>query len=237
MNNKVNNVAKQRAVKKAAVQPSQTQHNVKIVPMSTEHKVDIGDYKECYIVGGGPSLTAFHWPNLYDKFVIAINRAYEMLPNAQIIYFTDPDWWERHKNAIVEHGAALYRGRINRKPDIVHSKVFEFQLLAEQGWSDDWGYLYHGINSTYAAVQVAAQLGFKKINLLGVDMKWRGKRTHWHSGHKRIDPQLIFQRFMHNFNGMVPELKKRNIEVININYDTALTCFPVKSYKEAFPSR
>lgn len=232
MNNKGNHAAK-----RAVMQKPQKQHNVKIVPVSTEHKVDIGEHKECYIVGGGPSLTAFNWDNLNNKFVIAINRAYEKLPNAQIIYFTDPDWWQRHKDAIVEHGAALYRGRINRKPDIVHPKVFEFQLLAEQGWSDDWGYLYHGINSTYAAVQVAYQLGFKKINLLGVDMKWRGKRTHWHSGHKRIDPQLIFQRFMHNFNNMVPELKKRNIEVININYDTALKCFPVKSYKEAFPSR
>lgn len=203
--------------------------------MSEERKVDIGDHKECYIVGGGPSLTAFDWSNLDDKFVIGINRAYEKKPDLDIIYFTDPDWYDRHKDDILKLPAAKYRGRLQRKPEIVHPDVYEIQLVGEVGWSDKWGELYHGINSTYAAIQVAYQLGFKKINLLGIDMKWRGRRTHWHSGHKRIDPEAIFTRMGANLCALAPEAKKRGVEIVNINIDTALTCFPVRTFAQAFP--
>lgn len=201
-----------------------------------DRKVDIGDHKECFIVGGGPSLTVFDWKNLEDKFVIGINRAYEQLPNLDVIYFTDPDWYHAHKNRILQLPAAKYRGRLSRKPEIKEEEVTEFQLIGERGWSDNWGELYHGINSTYAAIQVAAQLGFKDINLLGIDMKWRGPRSHWHSGHARIDNPQIFQRMGANLCTLVPELEKRDITVTNINFDTDLTCFPIKHFNEVFPN-
>lgn len=203
--------------------------------------------KECYIVGGGPSLIGFNWTNLDQKFIIAINRAYEVLPNAQILYFTDDDYWQRHRSNMLNHGGKLYRGRIARKQVISDKQVTELQLQpTPAGWSDQYGELYHGSNSTYACIQLGAQLGFNKIFLLGIDMKHRGSYdrkkknnkgvTHWHTGHRRTDPSNAYRIFMNHYQKMVPLAKERGIEIINVNTPngTALKCFPIKTFDEVF---
>ena len=203
--------------------------------------------KVCYIIGGGPSLMNFEWKNLDGKFLIAINRAYETLPNAQIVYFTDDDYWQRHQTEMLQHTGKLYRGRIARHKVIKDKEVTEIQLQPKpQGWSDQYGELHHGSNSTYACIQLAAQLGFNKIYLLGVDMKHQGKYnrqkknnkgvTHWHSGHRRTDPATAYRGFVNHYKQMVPLAKQRGVEIINVNTPegTSLQCFPIKSFDEVF---
>lgn len=212
------------------------------------------DYKpgrynnECYIIGGGPSLIGFDWSNLDGKFVIAINRAYEVLPNAQIVYFTDDDYWQRHKEEMITHKGQKYRGRIARRNIIKHPDVIELQLQPKpSGWSDTFGELYHGSNSTHACIQLAAQLGFTTIYLLGIDMKHQGKYnkqkknaegvTHWHNGHRRIDPENAYNMMKTHYANLAQDAKTRNINVINVNTPrgTTLKCFPIKSFDEVFP--
>jgi uncharacterized Rossmann fold enzyme len=203
--------------------------------------------KECYIIGGGPSLIGFNWKLLDNKFVIAINRAYEVLPDAQIVYFTDDDYYQRHRSEMLRHPGKKFRGRIARKQVIKDPEVLEIQLQQRPfGWSDQFGELYHGSNSSYACIQVAAQLGFNKIYLLGVDMKHQGKFdrkkknnkgvTHWHNGHKRTDPATAYKMMIGHYNKLAPEATKRGVEIINVNTPdgTALKAFPIKSVKEVF---
>jgi hypothetical protein len=198
-------------------------------------ELDVESYDECYIIGGGPSLVHFDWKTLDGKFVLGINRAYEVLPDAQVIYFTDKDYYERHKDGMHKHGAVLLRGRLTKKPEIKHEDVFEYQLIGEKGLAEKPGQLYHGINSAYAAINVAYQMGFKMIYLLGIDMLHKGKyRSHWHSGHKRIDPPSIFPRFMKNHDHLAKLLKKKKVKVINVNSNTKLKAYPVKTYAEVF---
>ena len=199
---------------------------------------------ECYIVGGGPSLMKFDWKNLDGKFLIAVNRAYETLPE---VYFTDDDYWQRHRKQMMAHKAQLYRGRIARKRVIKVPEVIELQLQPKpQGWSDQYGELHHGSNSSYACIQLAAQLGFNKIFLLGVDMKHQGKFnrkkknnigvTHWHTGHRRTDPANAYKNFINHYNQMVPLAEQRGVTITNVNTPegTALKCFPIKSFDEVF---
>lgn len=195
---------------------------------------------ECYIVGGGPSLINFDWTLLNDKFIIAINRAYEVLPNAQIVYFTDDDFYIRHKETMMKHAGIKVKGSLN--PSLVHAPgVIQFHLISDQGLVTQPGCLAHGSNSTYAAINMASvHLGFTKIYLLGVDMKWgaKGDRTksHWHDGHKRVDPEGAYSMMMAKYNTIVAPLKQRGVEVINVNdpNDTDLRAFPIKSYDEVF---
>lgn len=213
----------------------------------------------CYIVGGGPSLIDFDWNLLGpDKFVIAINRAYEVLPNAQVVYFTDDDWYAAHEQALLKHKGCLIKGSLpadlNVKKFLKKFKsatdVVQFRLLAEKGWQTQPGCLSHGRNSTYAAINMAGEhFGFKKIYLLGIDMKWQkpedvkkatkhNSTTHWHDGHRRIDPESIYKTMMANYNTMVQPAKQRNIEIINVNSlkMTDLRVFPIKSFEEVFGS-
>lgn len=186
------------------------------------------DPDSCYIVGGGPSLTNFDWSQLTNKFVIAINRAYEVLPDADVVYFTDDTWYREHKAGLLKHSGLLIKGSTAIRGTIDKS-VQQYKLVHERGLQTKEGTLSHGSNSTYAAINLAGiHLGFKKIYLLGIDLQYNGKRTHWHDGHTRIDPESVYNKMLKNFMAMGPLLKQHEIEVFNINNPekTRLQCFP-----------
>lgn len=211
---------------------------------------------KCYIIAGGPSLKDFDWSLLTpDKFVIAINRSYEMLPDAQIIYFTDEDFWKRHKDEMLEHKGQLIRGLMSpppyRKhpktnkyiapPNWTHPDVIVYYFSGRFGLDTTPGHLKHGNNSTYAAINLAAaHFKFKQIYLLGTDMKW-GKKgdkssSHWHGGHKRIDPESVFRKMMKSYNTIIHPLQKMGVQVYNVNTpdQTDLTAFPIIPFSQAF---
>lgn len=200
---------------------------------------ELGDRKQntCYIVGGGPSLKDFDWNLLEGKFTVAINRAYEKLPDASIVYFTDNDWWITHKTNLVNHSAVKVKGSLNSR--IINSRhVIEYLLTGETGIETNPNHLKHGRNSTYAAINmIGVHLNVKEIYLLGIDLK-RGVKgeTHWHSGHKRIDPPQVFKIMTRNFNTIAQPLTARGIKIINVNTQTGtnLRNFPIKSIKEVF---
>mgnify|MGYP000049866842 CR=1 FL=1 len=64
----------------------------------------------CYIVGGGPSLIDFDWTLLDDKFTIALNNAHLVLPEADIIYCTDPPWIAPNAQTLIAHKAPVWQG-------------------------------------------------------------------------------------------------------------------------------
>lgn len=195
------------------------------------------DSKECYIIGGGPSLTNFNWRLLDHKYVIAVNRAYEKCPFAQILYFTDMDYWKRHHVDMKNHGGKLIRGvlTLNTTHD---ESVDEYLFTGSRGIETQPKKLRHGNNSTYAAINLALfQLNFDTVYLLGVDMKWgQNKQSHWHDGHARVDPEVAYEMMKANHNLLATELnvKHPTKHVINVNDNSALTCYPTVSYESVF---
>lgn len=201
----------------------------------------------CYIVGGGPSLKDFDWSLLDDKskFVIAINNAYSKLPKAQILYCTDPPWIQDHIEALEKFKGLKYQGALNptKTPKLpIIDK--QWHLTSKDGLETKEGCLRHGSNSAYAAINLAAvHLGFKKIYLLGIDMRWGkyGKKdtSHWHSEslpHKRIDAEIVYRKMKDGYKTIKQPLLDLNVEVFNINSaeTTTLDTFPIISRKEAF---
>lgn len=206
----------------------------------------LAQYEEtAFVIGGGPSLMGFNWDVLKNKFVVGINRAYEVLPEAQVIYFTDDDWWNTHKAALQKHKGYKVKGSLNPSKLGQSKLLHQFRLSGATGLDKTPGCLKHGSNSTYAVLNMLTQWGFKKIYLLGVDMKWKvvskggnkgNKKTHWHNGHRRIDGESLYNRLTKNFNELAPLLKREGVEVINVNNDSKLTAFPKKTYEEIFGS-
>jgi len=198
-------------------------------------------FTECYIVGGGPSLRNFDWSVLDGKFVIAINRAYEVLPNAQIVYFTDDDWYFEHKEQLHKHSGLKVKGSLNTATLQNEEGITQFLLTGMNSLAVAPGCLSHGRNSSYAAINLAAiHLGFKKIFLLGVDMKW-GKTndsstSHWHSGHSRVDPENAYGNMMQAYDTIVAPLRQRGVQVINVNMpdQTNLSTFPIVPHHKVF---
>lgn len=201
-------------------------------------KCDPAPYNHtAYIVAGGPSLKGFNWNLLNNVFTVGINRAYEVLPNAEVIYFTDEDYYNTHIDAMLKHKGRLIKGCVNLKSKY-HDRVERFYIKAGKGLDMTPGHLFHGRNSTFAALNMVVQWGFKKVYLMGVDMKWGKpgdkKTSHWHSGHRRVDGEATYKNFKTAFIDAAPILKNMGIEVININNDTGLTIFPIVKYEDHF---
>lgn len=197
------------------------------------------DPEACYIVGGGPSLTNFDWAQLNNKFVIAINRAYEVLPMADIVYFTDDAWYKEHENRLLQHEGILIKGSLVQRKT-VDDRVVQYKLKQEKGLQTAPLTLSHGCNSTYAAINLAGvHLGFKTIYLLGVDLQHAQGQSHWHDGHKRIDPESIYEKMLKNFREVAPMLLTHGVTVYNINTPemSALDCFEFSTKLKLNPDR
>jgi len=209
---------------------------------------DPADYDyACYIVGSGTSMKNFDWSLLDDpkKFIVAINNNYTKLPSAQILYCTDEPWVKEHAEDIENFNGVIYQGVLNLTNPPKHPVVDKrWHLTGFDGYETKEGCLKHGSNSAYAALNMcAAHLGFKKIHLVGIDMKWgqKGNRktSHWHSDvrpHKRIDHEAVYDKMMSAYKTIRQPLLDAGVEVINVNTATGtdLREFPIKSIESVF---
>ncbi len=200
--------------------------------------------KTCYIIGGGPSLEHFNWSLLgEDKFIIAINRAYETIPNAQVVYFTDDDWYADHKKrGLYKHSGTKIKGSLNPSKLGNDNKIRQMFLSGPMGLDMKPNNLKHGRNSPYAACNMAIQWGFKKIYLLGIDLGYgrkdpkgkRGHKTHWHDGHRRIDGESTYKSFGKSYAALPKLIQPHNVTIISVNSRQNLKCFPCETYEEHF---
>jgi hypothetical protein len=200
--------------------------------------------KTAYIIGGGPSLEFFNWNLLNEtKFVVGINRAYEVCPTAQIIYFTDDDWYALHKKRnFLQHSAVKIKGSLNPSKLGNDTAIRQMHLTGEKGLDMKPNRLKHGRNSPYAATNMLIQWGFKKIYLMGIDLKYgrkdpngpRNRKTHWHDGHRRIDGEGTFKSFARNYKDLPNLISPHGVIIININDSSGLKTFPTETYEEHF---
>lgn len=85
-----------------------------------------------------------------------------------------------------------------------------------------------GGNSGYQAVQLAAQLGARRIVLIGFDMKTEGK-VHWYGRNRwtgaNNPDESNFRRWIKAFNDAVPVIDAAGIEIVNASPHSGLECF------------
>ena len=90
-------------------------------------------------------------------------------------------------------------------------------------------------NSGGAAIDFAAHTGVKRILLLGFDMKYIDKKSHWHAGYqtyvKPTNP-ASFRRFLRSFPAIALDAKRRRIEILNVSMDSAIKELPKVQLKD-----
>lgn len=212
------NVVKKRSSLKT-IKTKQTSKSINTSYGSTEK---IWNDEVVYIVGGGPSLKGFNWDRLSGKNVIAINRAYEVLPNADVLYWTDSRFYRWYRKDINN-----FKGmKVTCRP-IVDKPSDVILLKANNSFNIDTRpeFLSHGNNSGYAAINLAVKLGAKKIYLLGYDMKSNPKNSHWHTGYQTHHNKDIYNKMIKSFDSIPSELKRLGVECFNANIKSELTVF------------
>lgn len=180
------------------------------------------------ILGGGPSLT----PSQVEASkrlgrVVAVNNAYRLAPGADVLWFCDQRWWEWHRArpefvAFAGIKATLEnRHLLGQEPGLLC-----FRNDGVQGLCLEADGVRSGSNSGYQALNLAVNMGARRILLLGFDMRAVKGRANWHDDHKIRMPESVFARMLDNYRTIVEPLRKLGVEVTNCTAGSALTLFP-----------
>lgn len=187
------------------------------------------------IVAGGPSLLGFDWSRLRGTRQIAVNRAFQVLPDAEVLWWTDPRLWRWHAEAIMSHKAplkatALLPGERWKYPE----GVYTFRFTGSSGYDSTSNALRHGNNSTYAALHLALKNGARTIALFGVDMRPSPTgKMHWHEDHPIQGDAASFGKMLPYWASLRPTIDAMGATVVNASPDSALDIFPRVTHAEA----
>lgn len=212
--------------------------------------------KTCYLIGGGPSLKTFDFSCIKNELTIGVNKSFIKFPTTinyamdkrlydMVTFAQQPEWKILHEQWINYKGIKLFikQGVKHKYDESIHvvnwvqQKILSFDLAKG---------IYGGNNSGYGALALAIALGAKKIGLLGYDLKIKKKKkgtgkpgqenidTHWHNGYEfqsKRAYQSKLDKFKMCFEEFAPVIAEQDIEVINLNKDSALKCFPMEDIK------
>jgi len=199
--------------------------------------------EKCFIIGGGRSLKGFDFERLRGQGrIIAINRAFEDLPFADICFFMDGSnttFYGLVKNGQLDSdtrqkwndfkGHKVYLNLVGRKLDDVYS----MRVLGRTGLSNSIKKgIYHGNNSGVGAIGLAICLKANPVYLLGFDCKVTNGNAHYHSGYPRVLPKGTFPGFIKDFNKLGRFIARTKFKVINLNPQSGMRCFPFKTIDE-----
>jgi hypothetical protein len=171
----------------------------------------INNNEKIYIVAGGPSLKGYNWSLLRNKRVIAVNRAFEVLPKAEITYFSDKRFFDWFEKPLLAHPSRKITGA-----RIEHPNVENYKFTGARGLDTRPGYLRTGNNSTYAAINLAYHLGARMIIILGLDMRFGDDgATHFHSGYETANMAKSLDKMKPYFASMAEALLDHDIVALN----------------------
>jgi hypothetical protein len=198
--------------------------------------------QRCFLIGGGPSLSGFDFSLLKGERVIAINRAFEQCPDADIFFSMDNRLYRWILNGDISkemtrkwrefRGIKVFVDILNYPYGADVSYIF---ALGSEGYPSSLQTgIYHSNNSGYGALQIALLLKANPIYLLGYDMNDTG-RTHYHSGYPLRISLARMGSFRDGFKRLAPLIKQKGTsEVLNLNPASGLRCFAFADLKGVF---
>jgi hypothetical protein len=181
--------------------------------------------KHCYVIASGPSLLGFNFDALPEGVRIGANRS-AWLAKCDILITVDRNFHRQESERIAGFGSNAYVA-VNG----VHAmlpKVNYWHHISGPGLSFAPGTLT-GSNSGFAALNLAVQLGFTDIALLGFDFKWLDTRSHFHEGYgQRGHVQRNLQVWSQAFNHVPAQIADKGITVTNFTGPSGslVTAFP-----------
>lgn len=173
--------------------------------------------KTVVCIASGPSLTPGDC-NLVERSghpAIAVNSSWEIAPFAAILYAGDDCWWDQFHDAITipaERWTCANRAAVK----------YKIRLHKIRG-------PYH---SGLRAMQLAAELGARRIVMLGYDCQYSNGRHHWHDDYRGLGNAHSHHKWPAQHAFWKSQIGNAS-EVLNASRETAITCWPRVSIEEA----
>jgi hypothetical protein len=136
--------------------------------------------KHVYVIASGPSLIGFDFDALPDGPRIGANRS-AWLAKCDMLCTVDRNFYRKEIERIKTYGANAHVALHDAHTPVAGVTYWHHADLLP-GLARAAGVLA-GSNSGFAAFNLAVQLGYTDIALLGFDMKWDGDRSHFHEGY------------------------------------------------------
>lgn len=182
----------------------------------------------CFILASGPSQNQRDVDAVRGKgIVIAVNRAIDLAPWADILYASDASWWRRYN-------PADFRGE--RLTISKHGPKFGATVLP---FEDAPGFgkaiIRTGYNSGFQALNLAIIRRYDPVVLLGFDFRHEDSKRHCHEdyphGMGNAGPVALWLRTIEQ-----AAQNTHGITIINCSRQTAIRGFP-RMTLEAFLER
>lgn len=196
----------------------------------------------CAVLASGPSMTYELSERIRQLSIptVAVNNQGipvgdkpAMAPWADILYAADQLWWHNNRAAALDFAQRKVTiqpssGGVKRE----HPDVLIMGNGGPIGFDARPTHLRTGGNGGYQAIHLLAHLGAKRILLFGFDMHSKNGE-HWFGYHSwRIGHKGNYPMFRARFDTLAPELRRRDIEVLNCTPGSELGCFTITTLSE-----
>ena len=207
----------------------------------------------CVVIATGPSLNKEQVDYVKGKArVITINNAYQIAPFTDIQIACNDDWWEHYwkEDKVLRE---LKADKWTRYKHIAWScgiNYIESDDISD-GLSTNPSIINKNHGSGPMAINFALHYGFKKVLLIGHDMKFakdydgRNKKIgstprhffgeypkhmqHFPQSSESINKNGEIIGLMKRYKSMIPVLNQSNVEVINCTPGSSLKCFKMST--------
>lgn len=183
--------------------------------------------RHCYVIASGPSLIGFDFDALPSGTRIGANRS-AWLANCDLLVTVDRNFHRKEVERIRAFGPRAHVALPDQQARIPGVNYWAYARCME-GLTFQPNHLA-GSNSGFAAFNLAVQLGYTDIALLGFDMKWDAGRSHFHEGYNQrasVDRNLGI--WAKAFDTAAQQLAGRGVTVTNF-------VGPLGSRVKAFPT-
>lgn len=172
-----------------------------------------------FVIGSGPGLKGMALDGLARRHTIAINNAFQIVPDPSVIYYADTRWWRWHGPDIpLEFPGRIYTtskcGDAYLDPRVRRFRQDHRFATGGPALSHDRNALA-GFDSGYQAINLAYHLGCSRVVLLGFDMGFVDGKAHFHPDHAvPSEEENYIGKFGPHYPRLFDELGKLGVEVI-----------------------
>lgn len=182
------------------------------------------------IIASGPSAGEADLSLCKGWPVVVVNDCFRLYPDADLLYACDRQWWDIH-----QRDTQGFAGERWTQCAETAQKYGLSHIAGEPGagFSSRRGLIFYNWNSGAQAMQLAWQMGARRLILIGFDCGKIKDKVHWFGDHPRgLVNESPWQMFIGAFELMAKDCEKLGIEVINTSMGSLLRCFPRRPLAE-----